>query len=194
MAVTDYDVWAMRVNEAIRSRDKKHETPAAVQPLKQILLEFAAESAAIAGAIGRNIDAVEILGTDRFNTLDGFLDEMLKFKDFSFLEYRYKLSSQKQPGLRFKVEAETPRIAVHYFKDLVFWDVDQQGRRIHYEPIHFDLSLGKIKAIPHPALSEIYAGCTTWQLALRETLTLPFRHLFDSCDFSLPAVSYDQDA
>ena len=72
--------------------------------------------------------------------------------------------------------------------------MDQQGRRIHYEPIHFDLSQREIKALPHPTLSEIYAGCTNWQLALRETFTLPFRHLFDSRDFSLPAVSYDQDA
>jgi len=189
MAVTDYDVWAMRVDEAIRSRDEKRETPEAVRPLKQILLEFAAECAAIAGAIGRNISVVEILGTDRFNTLDGFLDEMLKFRDFSFLEYRYKLPSQKQPGLRFKVETETPRIAVHSFKDLVFWDVDQKGRRIHYEPIHFDLSRRTIRALPHPALSEIYAGCTNWQLALRETLTLPFRHLFDPRDFSMPALT-----
>lgn len=194
MAVTDYDVWAMRVNDAIRSRDKKRAAPEPVQPLKSILLEFAAESAAIAGAIGRNIDCVAILGTDRFNTLDGFLDEMLKFKDFSLLEYRYKLPSQKQPGLRFKVETQSPSILIHYFKDLVFWDVDEQGRRIYYEPIRFDLSLGRIKALPHPALAELYAGCTGWQLALRETLTLPFRHLFDFRDFSLPAVSYDQDA
>lgn len=193
MAVTDYDVWAMRVNEAIRSNEKKQDTPTAGRPLKQILLEFAAECAAIAGAIGRNVDAVEILGTDRFNTLDGFLDEMLKFKDFSFLEYRYKLLSQKQPGLRFRVETETPGIAVHYFKDLVFWDVDQQGRRIHYEPIRFDLSLGRINALPHPALTELYAGCTNWQLALRETLTLPFRHLFDLRDFSLPAAKPTAD-
>jgi len=193
MAVTDYDVWAMRVNEAIRSNDKRREIPVAVRPLKQILLRFAAECAAIAGAIGRNIDTVEILGTDRFNTLDGFLDEMLKFKDFSFLEYRYKLPSQKQPGLRFKVETETPRIGVHYFKDLVFWDVDQEGRRIHYEPILFELSQGKITALPHPALSEIYAGCANWQLALRETLTLPFRYLFDFRDFSLPAANPTAD-
>jgi len=193
MTLTDYDVWAMRVNEEIRSRDKKHEAPEKAHPLKQILLEFAAESVAIAGAIGRNIDGVEIQGTDRFNTLDGFLDEMLKFKDFSLLEYRYKLPSQKQPGLRFKVETETARITVHYFKDLVFWDVDQQGRRIHYEPIRFDLSLGRIKALPHPALAELLAGCTTWQLALRETLTLPFRHLFDTRDFSLPAAKPSAD-
>lgn len=189
MAGTDYDIWATRVNEAIRSSDQKPDTPENVRPLKQILLEFAAESAAIAGAIGRNIDAVEIMGTDRFNTLEGFLDEMLKFQDFSFLEYRYKLPSRKEPGLRFKVETEALRITVQYFKDLVFWDVDQEGRRIHYEPIQFDLSRGKIKALPHPAPADLYSGCTNWRLALRETLTLPFRHLFDSRDFSSPALS-----
>jgi hypothetical protein len=189
MAVSNYDVWAMRVNEAIRATDKKRETPVTAQPLKQKLLEFAAESAAIAGAIGRNIDGVEILGADRFNTLDGFLDEMLQFKDFSFIEYRYKLPSEKQPGLRFKVQTEGPNIVVHYFKDLVFRDVDQEGRRIFYEPIRFDLSHRDIKAFPHQALADIYAGCTNWQLALRETLTLPFRHLFDSRNYSLPPLT-----
>jgi hypothetical protein len=189
MAVSNYDVWAMRVNEAIRATDKKRETPVTAQPLKQKLLEFAAESAAIAGAIGRNIDGVEILGADRFNTLDGFLDEMLQFKDFSFIEYRYKLPSEKQPGLRFKVQTEGPNIVVHYFKDLVFRDVDQEGRRIFYEPIRFDLSHWDIKAFPHQALAGLYAGCTNWQLALRETLTLPFRHLFDSRNYSLPPLT-----
>jgi hypothetical protein len=189
MTVSDYDVWAMRLNEAIRSRDKKRAAPETVRPLKKILLDFAVESGAIAGAIGRNVEGVEILGTDRLNTLDGFLDEMLKFKDFSFLEYRYKLPSQKQPGLRFKADTEAPAIAVHYFKDLVFWEVDRQSRRIHYEPIRFDLSQGKIKALPHPALAELYAGTSSWQLALRETLSLPFRHLFDTREVSLPALT-----
>jgi hypothetical protein len=189
MALTDYDIWATRVNEAIRSRDKTGDTAANVPPLKQTLLEFAAEAVAIAGAIGRNIEAVDILGNDRFNTMEGFLDEMAAFKEFSFLEYRYKLPSQKQPGLRFKVETHRPAIAVHYFKDLVFWDVDGEGRRIHYEPIRFDLSQGKITPLPNPSLLEFYAGCTTWKLALRETLTLPFRHLFDTRDFSLPALA-----
>jgi hypothetical protein len=189
MAVTDYDIWAARVNEAIRSSGKNPHNSGNLRPLKQILLEFASESAAIAGAVGRNVDRVEILGTDRFNMLDGFLDEMLKFKDFSFLEYRYKLPSQKQPGLRFKVETEAPMIVVQYFKDLLFWDVDREGRRIHYEPVRFDLSDGEMKANPHPALAELYAGCTNWQLALRETLTLPFRHLFDPREFSLPALT-----
>jgi hypothetical protein len=189
MALTDYDIWATRVNEAIRSRDKSPGNAASLPSLKQTLLEFAGEAAAIAGAIGRNIEAVEILGNDRFNTMDGFLDEMAAFGEFSLLEYRYKLPTRNQPGLRFKVEAHRPAIAVHYFKDLVFWDVDPQGRRIYYEPIRFDLSQGKITAMPNPSLVELYAGCTTWKLALRETLTLPFRHLFDTLDLSLPSLS-----
>ena len=189
MAYPDYEIWAVRVNEAIRARDAGQNTQAPAGTLKEIILEFAAESSAIAGAIGRNIEAVKILGTDRFDTLEGFLDEMSRFQDFSFLEYRYKLPCRRQPGLRFKVETGRPAIVVHYFKDLVFWDVDRDGKRIHYEPIQFDLSSGKIRAIPNPALAELYAGCATWQLALRETLTLPFRHLFDPGDYSLPPTA-----
>jgi len=189
MAYTDYDIWAVRVNEAIRSRDAVENSQAPVGTPKEVILEFAAEAAAIAGAMGRNIEAVEILGTDRFDTLVGFLDEMSRFEEFSFLEYRYKLPCQRQPGLRFKVETGGPAIVVHYFKDLVFWDVDQDGKRIHHEPIQFDLSGGKIRAIPNPALAELFAGCTTWQLALRETITLPFRHLFDPKDYSLPPIA-----
>jgi hypothetical protein len=71
------------------------------------------------------------------------------------------------------------RIAVHFFEDLVFWPVDEQGRRVFREPIHFGVTGGGIKAIPHPDLATIYAVCTTWQTALRETLALPFRHLYD---------------
>jgi hypothetical protein len=71
-------------------------------------------------------------------------------------------------------------VVVHYFKDLVFWDVDDQGQRIFFEPIQFDLSRGEIRALPHPDLRAVYAGCTTWQAALRETLALPFRFLFDT--------------
>jgi hypothetical protein len=189
MAYTDYEIWAVRVNEAIRAGDTGQNTRASAGTMKEVILKFAAEAAAIAGAIGRNIEGVEILGTDRFDTLEGFLNEMSRFEDFSFLEYRYKLSCQRQPGLRFKVETGRPAIVVHYFKDLVFWDVDQEGKRIHYEPVQFDLSGGKIRAIPNPALAELYAGCANWQLALRETLTLPFRHLFDPKDYSLPPTA-----
>jgi hypothetical protein len=182
---TTYDIWAMRINEAIRAAKKSgtdQETTKAPAGLKEVLLAFASEAAAIVGAIGRNIADVEILGADRSTTMEGFLDQMLKFDDFSLLEYRYKIgSSKQQPGLRFKVETERAgkRIAAHLFEDLVFWPVDEQGRRIFQEPIHFDVIGGTIKAIPHQDFASIYSGCTTWQIALRETLALPFRHLYD---------------
>jgi hypothetical protein len=182
---TTYDIWAMRINEAIRAGKKwgsVQETTLEPAGLKEVLLDFAAEAGAIVGAIGRNIPDVEILGADRSTTMEGFLDQMLKFDDFSLLEYRYKIGSSKpQPGLRFKVETRgtDKRIVVHFFEDLVFWPVDEQGRRIFREPIHFDLTGRVIKAIPDPDLAALYAGCTTWQMALRETLALPFRHLYD---------------
>jgi hypothetical protein len=185
MDATTYDIWAMRINEAIRVGKKTESgqgTAKAPAGFKALLLDFAAEAAAIVGAIGRNIADVEILGADRSTTMDGFLDQMLRFDDFSLLEYRYKIgSSKRQPGLRFKVETlETgKRIAVHFFEDLVFWQVDEQGRRIFREPIHFDVSGGVIRAIPHRDFTALYSGCTTWQIALRETLVLPFRHLYD---------------
>jgi hypothetical protein len=185
MDTTTYDIWAMRINEAIRAgKELESDRETAVEPsgLKAVLLDFAAEAAAIVGAIGRNVADVEILGADRSTTMGGFLDQMLKFGDFSLLEYRYKIrSSKQQPGLRFKVETQGKDkvIAVHFFEDLVFWPVDEQGRRIFREPIHFDLTGRVIKAIPDPDLAALYAGCTTWQMALRETLALPFRHLYD---------------
>ncbi len=185
MDATTYDIWAMRINEAIRAGKKwggGRETTLEPSGMKEVLLRFAAEAGAIVGAIGRNVADVEILGADRSTTMEGFLDQMLKFDDFSLLEYRYKIASSKQqPGLRFKVETQgkDKRIAVHLFEDLVFWPVDEQGRRIFREPIHFDLTGGGIKAILHPDFAARYAGCTTWQIALRETLALPFRHLYD---------------
>jgi hypothetical protein len=185
MDATTYDIWAMRIDEAIRAEKKPgagQERSLAPSGLKEVLLDFAAEAAAIVGAIGRNISDVEILGADRSATMDGFLDQMLKFNDFSLLEYRYKIASSKpQPGLRFKVETlgKDKRIAVHFFEDLVFWPVDGQGRRVFREPIHFDVRGGVIKAIPRPDFAPLYAACPTWQMALRETLALPFRHLYD---------------
>jgi hypothetical protein len=185
MDATTYDIWAMRINEAIRAGKKwgsGREMTLGSPGLKELLLDFAAEAGAIVGAIGRNVADVEILGADRSTTMEGFLDQMLKFDEFSLLEYRYKIgSSKQQPGLRFKVETQGAgkRIAVHFFEDLVFWPVDEQGRRIFREPIHFDLTGGVIKAIPHPELAALYAGCASWQIALRETLALPFRHLYD---------------
>ncbi len=185
MAATTYYIWAMRINEAIRAGKelgKGRETTLEPAGLKEALLDFAAEATAIVGAIGRNVADVEILGADRSTTMEGFLAQMLKFDDFSLLEYRYRIgSSKQQPGLRFKVETQGTgkRIAVHFFEDLVFWPVDDQGRRIFRESIHFDVTGGVIKAMTRPDLAPLYAGCTTWQMALRETLALLFRHLYD---------------
>jgi hypothetical protein len=183
----NYDVWAIRIREAIHSSSGSKAAEGNPSPAKQLLLDLTFEAAAVVGAIGRNIDEVEILGADRSDAMEGFLDQMLKFQEFSFIEYRYKLPSKKQPGIRFKVEAlgtET-KVVVHYFKDLVFWDVDEQGQRIFFEPIRFDLSQGRIIALPHPDLQSVYAGCTTWQAALRETLALPFRFLFDEREYPM---------
>jgi hypothetical protein len=180
-----YDVWALRINDAIRKAAGKGADPKGGREhpdLKQQLLELAEEASAIVGAIGRNVDDVEILGADRYDSLDGFLDEMLKFDDFVLLEYRYKIPSKKEPGLRFKVEkvAGGAKVVVHYFRDLIFWDVDEQGERILQEPVAFDLIEGEIIGWHHSNLSRVYSRCSTWQAALRETLTLPFRHLYDA--------------
>lgn len=183
----DYDVWALRIREAIDSRRGKPAAAPDPSPTRQLLLDLALEAAAIAGAIGRNIEEVQILGADRSDAMEGFLDEMLRFQEFSLMEYRYKIPGKREPGIRFKVEAAGggTRVAVHYFKDLVFWDVDEEGQRILFEPIQFDLSEGRIRPLPHPDLSPIYEGCATWQAALRETLTLPFRFLFDPQEYPM---------
>jgi hypothetical protein len=179
-----YDIWAIRINEAIRAGKRRERPPEGKSEpidLKGLLLEFAGEAAVIVGAIGRNVEDVDVLGGERSTTMPGFLDEMLKFDEFSFLEYRYKLPSKREPGLRFKVENRSgrSRIVVRFFEDLVFWAVDEEGRRIFQEPIHFDLVDGLIKAVPHPDLTALYARCPNWETALRETLALPFRHLYD---------------
>jgi len=177
-----YDIWAIRINEAIRANRQPEPGDAHTRkttPFKQKLLAFASEAEMIAGAIGRHVEDLDILGADRFDTLDGFLDQMMTFDDFVYLEYRYKMPSPREPGLRFKVGGQAQIIAVHYFRDLVFWEVDERERRIFMEPVQFHFSKTTIKAIPHKDLAAAYAGCTTWQTALRETLTLPFRHLYD---------------
>lgn len=183
----DYDVWAVRINEAIRSRAKKKVEPVAESSVKRMLLDLAQEAAAIVGAISRNIDGVEIQGADRFDAMDGFLDRMMAFQEFSFIEYRYRIPSGKQPGIRFRVEKNSNGtvVGVHYFKDLVFWDVDEQGNRIFFEPIRFELSGARLTVSTHPDLASVYAGCTTWQAALRETLALPFRYLFDKTEYPM---------
>jgi hypothetical protein len=180
MGDNGYDIWAMRINEAIRAKVHGGESTPQPQPLRELLLEFGEEASAIAGAIGRNIEGVEIMGADRQGLLEGFLEDMMRFEDFSYLEYRYKLESEKQPGIRFRVkmEKEGARIAVHYFEDLVFWKVDEEGHRIYHEPIQFEVKGGTIAAIPHPDAAYIYSGCSSWRMALRETLTLPFRYLY----------------
>lgn len=183
----DYDIWAMRLNQAIRSRRREEggevETkPRTLKDAKELLIDFAREAAAVVGAIGRNIEDVEIQGNDRLSTLDGFLDEMLRFEDFSFLEYRYIIPSKQQPGLRFKVETEGGGRVVnaYFFQDLVFWPVDEEGKRIFSAPIKFILAEGKITAQPSPDMADFYVNCANWQAALRETLTLPFRHLYET--------------
>ena len=184
----DYDIWALRVNEAIRARTRPQVAQVPIKEEratpKKLLLEFAAEATDIVGAIGRNIENVLIQGNERSAALNGFLDEMLKFNEFSFLEYRYKLPSKHQPGLRFKVETDgdAKRIVVQYFQDLVFWPVDEAGRRIFHKPVQFDLRDGRIKAIPNPEMSKVYSGCGSWKAILRETLALPFRFLYDPVD------------
>lgn len=187
METKNYDVWALRIQEAIHSRSGGKSAEAHPSPIRKLLLDLAFEAAAIVGAIGRNIDEVEIQGADRLDAMEGFLDQMLKFPEFSFIEYRYKLPTRNQPGIRFKVETggTEAKVVVHYFKDLVFWDVDDHGQRIFFEPVRFDLSQGEIRALPHPDLRAVYAGCTTWQAALRETLALPFRFLFDTREYPM---------
>jgi hypothetical protein len=183
----NYDVWALRIKEAIVSRRGNRAAVADPSPARRLLLNLALEAAAIVGAIGRNIEEVEIHGADRSDAMEGFLDEMMKFPEFSLIEYRYKIPAKREPGLRFKVEAtgKGMGVAVHYFKDLVFWDVDEEGNRVFFEPVQFDLSEGRIRALPHPDLASIYDGCATWQAALRETLALPFRFLFDPREYPM---------
>ncbi len=186
MDAASYDIWAHRINQAIRTGMERERPEPQRTPLKSRLLAFAAEAAAIVGAIARNVDAVDILGTDRHDTLEGFLDRMTEFEEFVFLEYRYKTGDREEPGLRFQVEQgdTVARIEVHYFRDLVFWDVDEAGQRVFLQPIRFLLQEAGILADPLPDLAPLFAGCTTWQLALRETLALPFRHLYEE-GFSL---------
>ena len=68
MGTTRYDTWAMRLNEAIRSRQGPrgvHPGALATATTKELLLAFAEEAAAIVGAIGRNIDGVQVDGNQR---------------------------------------------------------------------------------------------------------------------------------
>jgi hypothetical protein len=200
---SSYDIWASRINQAIRNkagRDMIVQDKKACLPSKDLLLSFAAEAESIVGAIARNIEVVDIQGRGRFDTLDGFLDEMLPFDEFSLLEYRYRFPENQQPGLRFKVAKKSPghRIIVVYFKDLLFWDVDEQQRRLFEEPALFEIAEGTIIGAPSTGYEAVYRGCASWQEILRETLAIPFRHLFnpteDPCRrLSCASNSHDLD-
>ena len=80
MGTTRYDTWAMRLNEAIRSRQGPrgvYPSTLATATTRELLLAFGEEAAAIVGAIGRNIDAVQVDGNQRLASLSGILDALL---------------------------------------------------------------------------------------------------------------------
>ena len=181
---SDYDIWAERIDDAIRAR----EHPSAGAPLdketlltRELLLVFAAEAAAVVGAISRNIDAVAIAGNDRFASMTGVLDALLPHRQFSLLEYRYTLSTGQQPGVRFHVDldAHPPHIEVQQFEDLRQWRTDPSSRYVFDVPIRFELADSAFEPVPQPKARWAFAACTDWQSAIRETLALPFRHLYD---------------
>ncbi len=183
MSGNTYDIWALRINQAIRAREKGPvETAQAPgeEGLKSGLLRFATEAGAIAGAIGRHIEDVEIQGGGRREILEGFIREMIRFQEFSLLEYRYLIPGKRQPGLRFHVRKGEGglRITVCYFRDLIFWAVDEEGRRIFEVPVRFELAGGPIRGLPNEDYAALYAPCASWREMLRETLALPFRHLY----------------
>lgn len=185
MIEMNYDVWASRINQAIREKRQSGSVEGKSgerSSVKEILLAFALEAEAVVAAVNRHVEDVDIQGGGRLDSLGGFLDEMMKFDEFSMLEYRYMLPEKRQPGLRFKPErkGESWEISVISFKDLVFWEVDERGRRVSKEPIRFDLSAGSIRAVPNFDHLRSYEGCGTWQEALRETLAMPFREIYDA--------------
>lgn len=133
MGARGYDGWAMRVDQAIKAgagRAGQEPMLREAVPPRELLLRFAREASLIAGAVGRHVDAVCIQGSDRYDALAGFIDNMLQLDDFSLLELRYKIPAQREPGLRFRAVAsgDARRIEVQFFEDLVAWPVDEQGR------------------------------------------------------------------
>ena len=184
MGTTRYDTWAMRLNEDIRSR----QGPPAVHPGKvataatgELLLVFAEEAAAIVGAIGRNIDAVQVDGNQRLTSLPGILDALLPHRAFSLVEYRYTLPSGVQPGLRLWVDLaiDPGHVEVQRFEDMRLWRLDPSLRDDFDLPIRFVLTDDGFRPEPDPELTPVFATCTDWRSALSETLALPFRHLYD---------------
>jgi hypothetical protein len=184
MGATRYDTWAMRLNEAIRSRQEPqalHPARLANATTKELLLAFAEEAAAIVGAIGRNIDAVQVDGNQRIDSLPGILDALLPHRAFSLVEYRYTLPSGVQPGLRLWVDlgVDPGRVEVQRFEDIRLWRVDPSLRDDFDLPIRFVLTADGFDPKPEPELAPAFSACTDWRSALRETLALPFRHLYE---------------
>ena len=184
MGTSRYDTWAMRINEAIRSRQGPpgvHPGALASATTKELLLALAEEAAAIVGAIGRNIDAVQVDGNQRLASLPGILDELLPHRAFSLVEYRYTLPSGVQPGLRFWVDLSLDPgcVEVQRFEDIRLWRVDPTRRDDFDLPIRFVLTPDGFRPEPRSELASAFAACTDWRSALREALALPFRHLYD---------------
>ncbi len=178
----DYEQWAQSLDQRIQ----KDSEPAAEKDetgsrLKGLLLEFVNEAGFIASAIGRNVGAVTVQDRNRYQMMDTFLEKMLNFEDFSMIEYRYSMPSKREPGIRFKVTTRDGKrkIVAVYFHDLLFWQVDANGERVFMELCEFDVSGDSIKAAPSPALAQEYNGCMDWKDVLRETMALPFRHLYE---------------
>jgi hypothetical protein len=185
MGTTRYDTWAMRLNEAIRSRQRPPGVPAgalATATTKELLLALAEEASAIVGAIGRNIDAVQVDGNQRHASLSGILDELLPELAFSLVEYRYTLPSGVQPGLRLWVDLtiEPGHVEVQRFEDIRLWRFDSSRRDDFDLPIRLALTADGFRPEPDPELASAFAACTDWKSALREALALPFRHLYDA--------------
>jgi hypothetical protein len=185
MGPTRYDTWAMRLNEAIRSRKRPPGAPAearATATAKELLLAFAEEASAIVGAIGRNIEAVQVDGNQRRASLSGILDELLPQQAFSLAEYRYTLPSGVQPGLRLWVDLaiEPGHVEVQRFEDIRLWRSDPSLRDDFDLPIRFVLMPDGFRAEPDAELASAFAACTDWRSALREALALPFRHLYEA--------------
>jgi len=184
MRKTSYDTWAMRINEAIRDRAQApNGVRRSVEEMsaKELLLAFAAEAGSVVGAIARNVEAIQISGNDRLAALEGVIDAMLPHREFSLLEYRYTLPAGEQPGLRLRVDlvADPAHLEVQQFEDLRRWRLDPASRDIFDVPIRFELGQSSLRPVPSPDLEWAFATCTDWQSALRETLALPFRHLYD---------------
>jgi hypothetical protein len=194
--VNDYESWAQIIDEMIRSGGAAGQhSQTGVHPVRERLIEFVSEAGLIVSAIGRNIKAVEIQDRNRYDFMGAYLDQMLRFDEFSLIEYRYITPAKEQPGIRFKAvkQDDKIRIVAVYFPDLVFWPVDEAGERISMEICEFEVSSGEICARPHDLLKREYIGCTSWQKVLRETLAMPFRSLFEPGWNGVNAALFNHD-